>query len=203
MIISPKGLPTREEIEPILLDLLASPYVQWVLLHIVAWTVALYAVALSLRFLGVVGVIVAGVAVGGIVGLAQAWLLRRVLPINPRAWAKASAIGSLLGLIPVGVLFVVWLLLTLVIGVNWVLLMMGAIFGGIFGAMQARYLHTVVYERAVWWVIANVFAGALCAPLSLTGTTFWLPVFCSLGPVTFGVITVLALRYILRLEIEE
>ena len=101
----------------------------------------------------------------------------------------------MLGVLPLGLLFL-WALLVAVIGLNSVLLLLGALFGGILGGTQARILYPLVYEKAGWWVLVNILAGALCAPLSLTGTAFWLPVICSLGPLAFGLLTAWGVRYL-------
>lgn len=161
------------------------------------WSLGLYVIALCIRFFGIVGAPIGATLAGLIVGGGQSWVLKQLLPITARQWTGSSVLGTVLGVLPIGLLFL-WVLLVAVMGLNSVLLILGAIFGGILGGTQARILYPIVYEKAGWWVVANIFAGALCAPLSLTGTTFWLPVFCSLGPLTFGLLTAWALRYLLR-----
>lgn len=178
-------------------QIIVSPYTGWVLMNMVVWSLGLYVIALCIRFFGIVGAPIGAIFTGLIVGVGQSWILKQLVPITARQWTGSSVIGTVLGVLPIGLLFV-WVVLVAVMGLNSVLLILGAIFGGILGGTQARILHPIVYEKAGWWVIANVFAGALCAPLSLTGTTFWLPVFCSLGPLTFGLLTAWTLRYLLR-----
>ena len=186
-----KPLPPRVQ------SIITSPYTGWVLMNVLIWSLGLYVIALCIRFLGIAGALIGAILLGTIVGAGQSWMLKRMLPITPRQWTGSSVIGTLLGVLPIGLIFV-WVILSAVIGVNTVLLILGAIFGGILGGMQARIVYPLIYEKVGWWVIANLAAGALCAPLSLTGTTFWLPVFCSLGPVTFGLLTSVALRYVLQ-----
>jgi len=178
-------------------NIIASPYAGWVLMNMLVWSLGLYVIALCIRFFGIVGAPIGAILAGVIVGVGQSWILKRLLPITPRQWTNSSILGTVLGVLPIGLLFL-WVLLVAFMGLNSVLLILGAIFGGILGSTQARILHPIVYEKAGWWIIANIFAGALCAPLSLTGTTFWLPVFCSLGPLTFGLLTAWALRYLLQ-----
>jgi len=176
---------------------LASPYTGWVLMNVLVWSLGLYVIALCLSLFGMLGAPIGAILLGVIVGSGQSWMLKKMLPIKPRQWTGSSVAGSLLGVLPIGLL-IVWVLLAAVIGVNTVLLILGAIFGGILGGLQARVLFPMIHEKVGWWVIANLFAGALCAPLSLTGASFWLPVFCSLGPVTFGLLTAMTLRYIIH-----
>ena len=175
---------------------LASPYVGWVLINMLVWSLGLYTIALCIRVFGIVGAPMGAILTGLIVGGGQSWILKRLLPITPRGWMISSTLGTVLGVLPIGLLFL-WILLVAVLGMNNVLLILGVIFGGILGGTQARILHPFLYEKVVWWVIVNIFAGALCAPLSLTGTTFWLPVICSLGPLTFGLLTAWTLRYLM------
>jgi hypothetical protein len=64
----------------------------------------------------------------------------------------------------------------------------GALFGGIIGALQGVLLNHHV-DEAGWWIIANVVGGGLCGLLSLGVNPLGLPIFCTLGPITFGAIT--------------
>jgi len=191
----------NKRIQPILEQSLASPYIGWVLMNILVWSLGLYIVALCIRVFGIVGAPIGTILMGLIVGGGQSWILQRLLPIAPRRWTQASTLGAFLGVLPIGLLFL-WILLVAIIGLNSVLFLLGGIFGGILGSTQAWVLHPILYEKVGWWVIANIFAGALCAPLSLTGTTFWLPIFCSLGPLTFGLLTLLALYYLMQVDID-
>ncbi len=179
-----------------------SPYTAWVVVNVVVWSLALYAIALCIRFMGIIGAPIGTIIAGLIIGGGQAWSLRYLIPIEPRRWLGYSVLGTVLGVLPIGLLFV-WILLVAVIGLNSVLLILGAIFGGVLGGTQATILHPLFYEKVGWWIVANILAGAVCAPLSLTGTSFWLPVFCSLGPITFGLVTAGALRYIINTAWED
>jgi len=187
----------QKRLETYVQTVLASPYVLWVLVNIVVWSLGLYAVALGIRFLGIVGAPIGTLLAGLIIGGGQSWALRHILPIDPRRWVQHSILGTVLGVLPIGLLFL-WIVLVAVIGLNAVLFILGGIFGGILGGIQSRVLYPLVHEQVGWWVFINILAGALCAPLSLTGTTFWLPVFCSLGPLTFGLLTAGVLRYALH-----
>lgn len=193
----------KNEISSRLQLFLASPYASWILINIIGWSLGLYVVALSLRFLGIIGGLIGTGMMGLVVGIGQAWILKRFLPISYQHWGIATLMGVILGASPVALLFV-WVLLIAVLGLNSVLVILGGLLGGVLGGTQAYILYPIVYDKARWWVIANLVAGALCAPLSLTGTTFWLPIFCSLGPLTFGLLTALGLRYIVTdLDIEH
>ena len=172
------------------------------MINVVVWSLGLYAIAICIRFFGIIGAPIGTVIAGVMVGVGQSWSLHYLLPVEPRRWLTYSTISVFLGVLPIGLLFL-WILLVAVIGLNGVLVILGAIFGAILGGVQAFVLHPIIYEKVAWWVIANVFAAALCAPLSLTGTTFWLPVFCSLGPITFGLITAWALRYIINSSLDD
>jgi len=187
----------QKQFQTTVLNLLDSPYVLWVVVNVVIWSLALYTVALSIRLLGIVGAPIGTALAGLIVGTGQAWTLRHIVPIEPKRWTTHSVVGAVLGVLPIALLFL-WIVLVAVIGVNSVLFILGGLFGGILGATQSRVLYPIVHEQIGWWIGGNVLAGALCAPLSLMGGTFWLPVFCSLGPLTFGLLTAVALRYAMR-----
>lgn len=187
----------QKRLQSLALSAIESPYILWVIINVIVWSLGLYTIALSVRFLGIVGAPVGTLLAGLMIGAGQAWVLRVILPIAPRQWVGHSLLGTFLGVLPIGVLFL-WILLVAVIGVNSVLVILGGIFGGILGATQSRVLYPIVHEQIGWWMGINILAGALCAPLSLTGTTVWLPVFCSLGPITFGLLTAGVLRYILH-----
>lgn len=186
----------KKQLQPYLNRAKASPYIGWVVINVAVWSLGLYVVALCIRFLGLFGAPIGAMLMGLIVGAGQVRVLRRLLPIVPRQWIGVSTLGVVLGTLPIGLLFL-WILLVAVLGLNGVLVILGGIFGGILGATQAYILRSIVYEKVGWWIVANVVAGALCAPLSLTGASFWLPIFCSLGPVTFGLLTAWGLRYLI------
>lgn len=185
----------RDQIQSLIDVMLTSPYVGWVLINVVVWSLGLYVVALCISLFGIVGAPIGTALLGLIVGGGQSFILKRLLPIPQQKWIGISVIGAVLGALPIGLLFV-WILLVAVIGLNSVLLILGGVFGGIFGLTQAYVLQPIIYEKVGWWVLINIMAGAMCAPLSLTGSTFWLPVFCSLGPITFGILTAWSLRYL-------
>ncbi|GEM_PF-1267410 len=187
----------QQQLGTYLLATIESPYTMWVFINIIVWSLGLYVIALSIRFLGLVGAPIGTALAGIIIGGGQAWALRHLLPIDPRRWIQHSVIGTILGVLPIGLLFL-WILLVAIIGLNSVLFILGGIFGGTLGGIQSRLLQPIIHEQIGWWIVINVIAGAVCAPLSLTGTTFWLPVFCSLGPLSFGLLTAGMLRYILR-----
>ena len=186
-----------DQLQPHLEKAIASPYIGWVIINIFVWSLGLYALAICIRLFGIIGAPIGTVLLGLIVGGGQSWILRRIFPISSQRWMGESTAGATIGALPIGLLFL-WILLVAVIGLNSVLFILGGIFGGVLGATQASVLHPIIYEKAGWWIIANIFAGALCAPLSLTGTTLWLPVFCSLGPLIFGILTAVTLRYLLN-----
>ena len=187
----------RQQLQTLILSIIDSPYVLWVIVNIIVWSLGLYTIALCIRFLGIVGAPIGTLIAGIIIGSGQAWVLRHMLPVEPRQWIGHSMLGVFLGVLPIGLLFL-WVVLVAVIGVNSVLFILGGLFGGILGATQSRVLYPIVYEQVGYWIGINILAGALCAPLSLTGSTFWLPVFCSLGPLTFGLLTAGVLRYALH-----
>jgi hypothetical protein len=94
-----------------------------------------------------------------------------------------SALGGAVGVIPALLAG-----FTLVLGGGWGFCFMGALFGGVLGAVQTTHLNPQV-DNAGWWIVANVVGGALCGMLTLGVNPLYLPVCCSLGPVIFGAIT--------------
>lgn len=158
---------------------------RWTIANSFAWWLALGIAALFLYLFGIWGAIISGASVGLIIGAAQASIfhnLKSEIPI--RSWILFSALGGLLATIPVYLLaFIVFLHLSLG------LLLIGAIFGGVLGTMQALILRHHNEDQAILWVIACIIAGGLCAPLSLSASSMGLPLIFAPGPIIFGLIT--------------
>lgn len=158
---------------------------RWTIANSFAWWLALGIAALFLYLFGIWGAIISGASVGLIIGAIQATLFHNSKSVIPtRSWILFSALGGLLATLPVYLLTFV-ALFHLTLG----LLLMGAIFGGILGAMQALILRRHNEDQAILWVIASVIAGGLCAPLSLSASNIGLPLIFAPGPIIFGLIT--------------
>ncbi len=159
---------------------------RWTLANIIGWSVGLLLAALLLTHFGIVGALTSGAAAGIIVGVLQAAALKThpAWQFNFRAWVWHSCLGGAAATVPIYLLA-----FGLLLNFNLTLLLMGAIFGTIQASLQARLLWHIFYERAVWWVFASAIGGAVCAPLSLSASSLWLPICFSPGPVLFGIIT--------------
>jgi hypothetical protein len=157
----------------------------WTLANMAGWSLGLMVAALLVSQFGLVGMALSGVAAGGTAGFIQGIALRTHPRWQPdlRGWTLISAGGGALATLPVYLPSFLTLL-----NLNLGLLVMGLIFGGIVGAMQFRVLQRD-FDGAGWWILACLAGGAMCAPLSLSASSFWLPVFCSPGPLLFGLIT--------------
>ena len=172
---------------------------RWTTANMVGWSLALLTAVILLRVFGLLGAIVGGTAAGAIAAYAQSFMLRQIKTwtVSHRRWILMSALGGALATLPVYLLGFVAL-----IHAQLGLLMMGAMFGGIVGIVQYYLLNEVYDEVALWWVLASVIGGMLCAPLTFT-TALILPVIGSLGPVVFGLCTGWALIVMNRTDYDE
>jgi hypothetical protein len=171
---------------------------RWTVANMVGWSLALVTAVLLLQLFGLGGALVGGASAGAIAACAQSFMLRQMKTwaVTRRHWILSGALGGALATLPVYLLGFV-ALFHAQIG----LLMMGAMFGGIVGAVQYYALNETYGELALWWVLACLIGGMLCAPLTFT-TTLLLPVIGSLGPVVFGLCTGWALIVMNRAEVE-
>jgi hypothetical protein len=158
---------------------------RWTTANMVGWSLALVAAVLLLRLFGLMGAIIGGAVAGAIAAYAQSFMLRQMKTwhVSRQRWIMSSALGGALATLPVYLLGFVALL-----HAQFGLLLMGAMFGGIVGTVQYYLLNDAYEEQALWWVLASVVGGMLCAPLTFT-TALLLPVIGSLGPVVFGLCT--------------
>jgi hypothetical protein len=171
---------------------------RWTLANIAGWSLGLFLgsliAGLTVWVLGAVGakvlgrmvaLLLAGTITGTVAGAAQRWALRGVFDDVEieRRWVLLSAVGGTLG---ATTLVLTWF--TIILGSAGYLLM-GGLFGLCFGWSQTPVLGRNFGELAAVWVIANLLGGGLCSLLSLTGVPFSLPIFCTFGPVSFGLIT--------------
>ena len=166
----------------------ASWQVRWFVTTILGWTLGLLLMAFLITWLGVIGVPL-GVAVAGLcIGMGQ--MMARALPGMDRRWPWLTVAG-----IFIGSLVIVPLLLIVLIN-RWVAwLLMGALFGGLLGGLQVLGLRKAQDTTIVVWVLANVFGGLLCAPLTL-GTMGYLPLTCTPGLPLFALITAAAIHWL-------
>jgi hypothetical protein len=170
---------------------------RWTLANIAGWSIGLTLGSWILSQAGSgVGLILGGTAAGSLVGLAQ-WLALRVdFDFADRRWLVVSAAGGAVGALPAYIAA-----FSIIAGRGVGLFIIGAVFGGLFGALQSLILGRHFEDRALWWIAANVLAGGLCGWLSMT-SPFWLPVCCSFGPVTFGLVTGYALKRLRGVELD-
>lgn len=158
---------------------------RWTLVNMVGWSLALMAGVLCLRFFGLIGALMGGAMAGAIVAFAQSFMLPQIKswPVTRKQWVIWSAIGGALATVPVYLLGFL-ALLHAQIG----LFFMGGMFAGIISALQFRLLRYEYDDAALWWVLASIGGGMLCAPLTFTGINL-VPIIGSLGPIIFGLLT--------------
>lgn len=166
---------------------------RWILANVVGWSLGLYLGSVCVSALGsVVGVILGSALAGVIVGAAQWRTLRGQARWRGRQWVAASAMGSALGVFPAALTGIV-LLARWGVGV----LIVGGVYGGMFGLAQVAVLREYVPESG-WWVAANIAGAALCGLCSLGINPLALPIFCTPGPLLFGAITGWVMARLLR-----
>ena len=172
---------------------------RWTLANMLGWSLGFFLGGLLLSALGgIVGVLLGGVVVGALVGIGQWLILRRETNWANARWALVSAVGGGLATIPAYLSGV-----TLIAGPSIGYFVIGAVYGGIFGTLQWLILRAPYDDLAVLWLIANVIGGGLCGCLTMTVNPLRLPVFCSIGPVAFGLITGYTLLYLHRETSED
>lgn len=161
---------------------------RWTLANIGGWSLGLFLAVFGVKLTGLAeigAILFAGMVAGTVAGAAQRWALRGLFDEEEikQRWVLLSAIGGTLGAITLLVT-----LITITLGsVGY--LIMGGVFGLCFGWTQTLFWGREFGDLADWWVLANVLGGGLCSLLSLTGVPFSLPIFCTFGPVSFGLIT--------------
>lgn len=158
---------------------------RWTLANMLGWSLALIVAVLLLQLMGLWGAIIGGTVAGAMAAFIQSFTLLQIKswPVSRKRWVIWGAISGALATIPVYLLGFV-ALFHAQIG----LLMMGAMFGGIVGGVQYYLLHDEYRDATLWWVLASIIGGMLCAPLTFT-TALILPVIGSFGPVVFGLLT--------------
>ena len=165
---------------------------RWIVANSIGWSAGMLAAALLVRGAGWIGALFAGTLLAAF----AAGLQSAVLPSADLAWRRwiaFSALGGLLATVPV---YLLGLLALLVLPPG--LMLMGAVFGAASAVGQALLLRPLSGEQAWFWVIACAIAGSLCAPLTLSASSFGLPVFCAPGPLIFGAVTAWVLPRILH-----
>jgi hypothetical protein len=178
--------------------LLAHFLFRWTLANILGWSLGFFLGGLLLNALGgIIGVVLGGSIVGALVGLVQWFVLRHEADWVDSRWAIFSAVGGGLGTIPAYVAGV-----TLIAGPVMGYFVIGAVYGGIFGTLQWLILRAQYTDLAWLWIVTATAGGGLCGCLTMTVNPLRLPVFCSFGPVAFGLITGYTLLYLNR-EIAE
>lgn len=185
---------------------------RWTLANMLGWSVGLYAgsgLAASLGDIGAVSALallpggaLAGAVAGGVQSLALTQppdALPADLPTDlSRRWIIYSALGGTLGAIPV-----FFTAFALIGGAGLGFAVMGGAYGAVFGWVQTYALQNKLRDFVVIWLPVNAVGGCLCGALALGITPLNLPVFCSIGPVIFGLLTGLAWQAALRMEIGD
>lgn len=167
---------------------------RWTLANMLGWSLGLYAGGALLSVLGGIGGALAGGALAGaVVGAAQ-WLALRYAQehADPR-WALVSAAGGGLAVLPAYLSGV-----TLLAGPQVGYFIVGAVYGGIFGGLQAALVWRDWAAGSGLWLAGNIIAGGLCGCLMMTASLPGLPVICSPGPVVFGLLTGGVLQWLRR-----
>ncbi len=157
---------------------------RWTLVNIAGWSIGLYFGSITLAIVGgIVGVILAGAVAGCGAGGMQWLVLRHEVGISARRWLVYNMIGSAAASIPVLLASV-----TLFAGPNLGMAIMGGVYGLCFGWAQIAALEGQ-NEAVIIWVLLNALSGCLCAGFSLAWSPNILPIFCTPGPLLFGLLT--------------
>lgn len=176
---------------------------RWLLANILGWSVGLLVGTITAGIIfkvfgNLIGVIIglslAGAVTGAVVGAAQSKSLIGLSTQfdDKRRWIIFSALGGAVGALPVFLTMFV-----LIIG-NFGLFIIGAVFGLCFGWMQSSAFNNDSDGAIVIWIAANIIGSGLCGFFSINGWPFALPIFCSIGPVLFALITGFALLSLIR-----
>lgn len=183
--MSGAGRAERKRVQRILQIVQRRFVLRWTLANMLGWSLGLYAASLGLELIGgFAGVLLAGTVAGLVAASAQTLAGRR---IPDWRWMILGAAGGVFAALPV---FVATFALIAGRGVGFAV--MGAVFGLCFGLAQTFALRAR-RDAVVVWVLANALGGGACGIFSLAWTPLALPVFCSLGPASFGAITGFAL----------
>lgn len=167
---------------------------RWTLANMLGWSLGLYLGGALLSIVGGIGGALAGGSVAGaVVGAAQWWVLHQEASALKPYWALVSALGGGLAVLPAYLSGV-----TLIAGPQVGYFIVGAVYGGVFGGLQAALLWRALDDYAGWWIAGNVLAGGLCGCLTMTASLPGLPVICSPGPVVFGLLTGWILQWLRR-----
>ncbi len=150
---------------------------RWTVACIAGWTLGL--------FLGLWNPIcfaASGIVTGIVLGAAQSWARRPGQQLD-RTWIIATVIGTTLGTLVAGLLFLVLLAL----GQGLALLVAGLILGLGVGLAQAQQIADE--RQAVLWVIANLGGGAVCGLMTSIPIVQGLPLGLVAGATVFGYLT--------------
>lgn len=186
---------------------------RWMLANMLGWSVGLYVgstLAASLGSISVISVVAmlpGGAIAGAIAGGMQALALSipydadsddAFPPDLSRRWVIFSTLGGTLGAIPV-----FFTAFALIGGAGFGFAVMGMGYGLAFGWLQTYALSDNLPDLIWVWLPANGFGGCLCGAFALGINPLGVPVFCTLGPVIFGLVTGLAWRAALRIDLGD
>jgi hypothetical protein len=167
---------------------------RWLIANLLGWTGGLFGGLFLLRVLpGWLGLVLALLLTGGIVGAAQGWALRGFVAIEPCRWVVRTMLGlglaapfALLILVPVGAF-------GLISGDALPGLVAGAVAGGLTGLLLGlAQSRLVIYgdEGQSRWVLVCAGGGALCGLLTLLPILPGLPIGLAAGALIYGWLTV-------------
>jgi hypothetical protein len=178
-------------------------YALWILFNTVGWSTALIIGTIItggvLPDLQICLIPLTGMLVGGIIGAFQGVPLRQLMLKQAihREWTVSSAVGGMLGAIGVSLV-----LFTVILGAATSSIITGIIFGLCMGAVQSVVLYRELPDFPFIWIAANGFAGCLCSLCAYGFNPLSLPIYCTLGPPLFGIVTAFAWRIVLNMDID-
>lgn len=159
--------------------------VRWVIANIIGWASGLVIATTGIRLFALPGAILSGALFGLGLSLPQAWILfSGDERDNRQKWILYSAIGGFFGVFPVGFLSIIGIFNL------WIAaLLMGMVFGGIWGLLQSLVLLPLLGERAYLWIPMCMLAGAVSALFSVPILATAIPLLFSPATIVFSLMT--------------
>jgi len=158
---------------------------RWSVANIIGWAGALLLSAMMVRLFGFGGAFLAGAFFGFGLSLPQAWILFSADEMaTRRKWIIYSAIGGFFGAFPAGILSIIG-----IFNIWIAALLMGAMFGGIWGLLQSFVLVPVLGDDAYLWIAVCLVAGALSALLTVPILLTPIPLLFSPATIVFSLIS--------------
>ena len=184
----------RTRIEITLSLIQGSLYARWIIANMIAWPMGFIVASLILNgsTVPLLRLLVGGAILGGLVGVAQAMAVGRL--VNVRRWTLwSAAISTVAFVVVIPVTLLAMILGGPVAGMG----LGGALFAAALGLVQAMVMGGAD-EILTRWIGACTLGGCACGSMTFAGFPVSLPVLCSLGPLVFGLITGYTLQTIVR-----